>query len=418
MIRSYGQVPRQLFRQPHPMSIQSLNAVCTRRSNNLLPSIDNLQWGCFVGSPSCQDPILKHKESFTVPVHSFLALRTGDTYTLGPFTAAILAHSYDKDSFLGRPTGILGVGLIQWGQADGIVRIKIRKDEPIKPLFQSEAHDAVMLCSTAPDYHQIWVGYRSGLIRVYPFSYDPLRSQFELTGTPAILTGHYGPIQHLTLCSEFSVAVSAGRDGSVIIWDLYLRHFIRQFIPGKPSPKNLKPDLFSLVNHRRLSGQSSCNDDFRKRKDEHLPVAQLAISRNSADIACVVHSSVDTSQLELRSINGVLIATTTTSPVITSLCFSSAPEGVSINVVAGGLANGVIRYQLVELHLPNRRDIRLYSCIGVPKVVEHVDTDSHPGHPDGFDLADCESGIQQPFPAFTGCPQRRFRSCMGKSTQS
>ena len=77
-------------------------------------------------------------------------------------------------------------------------------------------------------------------------------------------------------------------------------------------------------------------------------MAQLAISRNSADIACVVHSSVDTSQLELRSVNGALIATTTTSPVITSLCFSSAPEGVSINVVAGGLANGVIRYNPVD----------------------------------------------------------------------
>ena len=232
MIRSYGQVPRQLFRQPHPMAIQPLNAKSIRKSRSLLPTVDHLKWGCYVGSPSCQDPVLKHKESFAIPVHSFLPLRTGDTYALGPFTSAILAHSYDKDSFLGRPTGILGVALISWGQSDGIVRIKIRKDEPVKPLFQSEVHDSVILCSTAPDYNRIWVAYRSGIVRVYPFLFDPLRPHFELTGPPTVLSGHVGPLQQLVLCSSFSLAVSSGSDGSIILWDLHRLTFIRQFTPG------------------------------------------------------------------------------------------------------------------------------------------------------------------------------------------
>ncbi|XP_057369283.1 lysosomal-trafficking regulator-like [Daphnia carinata] len=315
MIRSYGQVPRQLFRQPHPMSIQPLNAKSIRRSRNLLPSVDHLQWGCYVGSPSCQDPVLKHKESFAIPVHSFLPLRTGDTYSLGPFTTAILSHSYDKDSFLGRPTGILGVALISWGQSDGIVRIKIRKDEPVKPLFQSEAHDSVILCSTLPDYNKIWVVYRSGIMRVYPFLFDPLKPHFELTGPPTILSGHVGPLQQLVLCSAFSLAVSSGSDGSIILWDLHSLKFIRQLTPG-------------------LS-----ND----RKDVILPVSQLAVSRNTADIACAVNLDDQQSRLELRSVNGHLIGMTTTNPLITSLCFSSAPEGISINVVAAGLSNGRIR---------------------------------------------------------------------------
>lgn len=232
MIRSYGQVPRQLFRQPHPMSIQPLNAKTIRRSRSLLPSVNHLQWGCYVGSPSCQDPILKHKESFVIPVHSFLPLRTGDTYAMGPFTSAILAHSYDKDSFLGRPTGILGVALISWGQLDGIVRIKVRKDEPVKPLFQSEVHDSVVLCSTAPDYNRIWVAYRSGIVRVYPFFFDPLRPYFELTGPPVVLSGHVGPLQQLVMCPAFSLAVSSGSDGSIILWDLHRLTFIRQLTPG------------------------------------------------------------------------------------------------------------------------------------------------------------------------------------------
>jgi len=333
MIRSYGQVPRQLFRQPHPMSVQPLlNAKSVHRSAGLLPSVDHLKWGCYLGSPACQDPVLKHRESFAVPVQSFLPLRTGDTYALGPFTAAIVSHSYDKDSFLGRPTGILGVGLVLWGQSDGIVRIKIRKDEPVKPLFQSEAYDSVILCATAPDYNQIWVAYKSGLIRVFPFLFDSIRSHFELTGPPAVLVGHVGPLTQLNLCPGFSLAVSAGSDGTCILWDLYRLTFIRQIIPG-----------------RSVAEQQSC-----KRPDESCggtpgpAVAQLAISRNTADIACAVHlTEGEQSRLELRSVNGTLIGITTTRPIITSLCFSTAPEGISINVLAAGLSNGFIRYKFI-----------------------------------------------------------------------
>lgn len=234
MIRSYGQVPRQLFRQPHPMSVQPLGAKSVpRRGTRLLSSVEHLQWGCYVGSPACQDPVLKYKECFTVPVQSFLPLRTGDTYALGPFTSAIVSHSYDKDSFLGRPTGILGVALVLWGQSDGIVRLKTRKDEPVKPLLLSQTHDdSVVHCATSPEYERIWVAYRSGLIHVHSFLFDPLRAHFELTDAPTVLVGHTGPVRQLVLCSAFSLAVSAGSDGICILWDLHRLNFIRQFSPG------------------------------------------------------------------------------------------------------------------------------------------------------------------------------------------
>ena len=313
MIRSYGQVPRQLFRHPHPMPMQPLNPKIQRKSQQPFRSVEGLQWGCYVGSPACQDPVIKHSETFAVPIHSFVPLRTGDTYALGPWSVAIVAHSYDKDSFLGKPTGIVGVGLVLWGQADGIVRIKIRKDQPIRPLFQAEADDSIVHCCTAPDYQRIWVAYLSGLIRVYPFKFDPVRSNFELTAPPTVLVGHRGPAQHIQLCTAFNSAVTAGRDGSVIIWDLHRLSFIRQFTPEQ-------------------------EDSSKKR-----PVTQLAVSRTIGDLACVTEPRTDLSRLELRSINGTLIASTNCSPLITSLCFSSAPEGVSINCLAAGLADGTIR---------------------------------------------------------------------------
>lgn len=90
-------------------------------------------------------------------------------------------------------------------------------------------------------------------------------------------------------------------------------------------------------------------DCLREGKENATPVMQLAVSRNTADIACAVHLTGEKSLLELRSVNGALIGSVTTSPLITSLCFSSAPEGVSVNVVAAGLSNGHIRFEKIPV---------------------------------------------------------------------
>lgn len=50
------------------------------------------------------------------------------------------------------------------------------------------------------------------------------------------------------------------------------------------------------------------------------------------------------SQLSLHTINGRLVGTVESVVQIYSLAISSAAEGISINCVAAGLQNGVIRY--------------------------------------------------------------------------
>ena len=200
-----------------------------------------------------------------------------------------------------------------WGQADGIVRIKIRKDQAVRPLFQCEANDSVVLCATAPDHNRVWVALSSGLIRVFAFRFDPLRSHFQLTAPPSVLVGHQGAVHQIVLCTAFGVAVSGGCDGRCIVWDLHRTTFVRQFVAGQQE-KN-------VVQH---------------------PVAQLAVSRTLADVACALQLA-EGSRLELRTINGALVGAVHTAQSITSLCFSSAPEGQSINCVAAGLANGTVR---------------------------------------------------------------------------
>ena len=47
--------------------------------------------------------------------------------------------------------------------------------------------------------------------------------------------------------------------------------------------------------------------------------------------------------LHLWTINGRLVKKLRSSVQILSLCYTSAPEGVYINVIIGGLANGHIK---------------------------------------------------------------------------
>ncbi|CAB0001658.1 unnamed protein product, partial [Nesidiocoris tenuis] len=69
----------------------------------------------------------------------------------------------------------------------------------------------------------------------------------------------------------------------------------------------------------------------------------VSISDTLGDIATVGQDPGGGSNLRLHSINGLLVGSVTTREQITALCFSSAPEGVSVNVVACGMCDGHIR---------------------------------------------------------------------------
>lgn len=62
------------------------------------------------------------------------------------------------------------------------------------------------------------------------------------------------------------------------------------------------------------------------------------------DIATVCDAK-DYSILRLHTVNATLVGTVKVAAEerISAVCFSTAPEGVSVNVVATGLENGVIK---------------------------------------------------------------------------
>ena len=62
--------------------------------------------------------------------------------------------------------------------------------------------------------------------------------------------------------------------------------------------------------------------------------------------------------LKLWTVNGRFVKKKSLDVQILSLCYTSAPEGVYINVIIGGMANGTIRFDCTS-HL-----VYLIFCVG------------------------------------------------------
>ena len=85
-------------------------------------------------------------------------------------------------------------------------------------------------------------------------------------------------------------------------------------------------------------------------------VGLVSISETLGDIAVVYQmpNVILRTDPEIRSIlkvytiNARLVGSVSSRDKITALCYSNAVEGVSVNVIATGLENGIIRYKFRE----------------------------------------------------------------------
>lgn len=85
--------------------------------------------------------------------------------------------------------------------------------------------------------------------------------------------------------------------------------------------------------------------------DQGYPIHQLCVSETLGDVAINYEipeseeNSVLSNQSELRvyTVNARAVGSVLSRRRITALCYSNAPEGVSVNVIATGLDNGMIR---------------------------------------------------------------------------
>uniref|UniRef100_A0A673TJZ8 Lysosomal-trafficking regulator n=1 Tax=Suricata suricatta TaxID=37032 RepID=A0A673TJZ8_SURSU len=330
MIKTYGQTPRQLFQSAHasrpgsklniegelPAAVGLLVQFAFRDTREQVkeatyPSplswIKGLKWGEYVGSPSAPVPVVCFSQPHGERFGSLQALPTRAVCGLSQNFCLLMTYSKEQGVRSMNSTDIQWSAILSWGYADNILRLKSKQSEPPINFIQSSQQYQVTSCAWVPDSCQLFTGSRCGVITAYAnrvTSSTPSEIEME---SQIHLYGHTEEITSLFVCKPYSIMISVSRDGTCIIWDLNRLCYVQ-----------------SLAGHKS-------------------PVTAVSASETTGDIATVCDSAGGGSDLRLWTVNGDLVGHVHCREIICSVAFSNQPEGVSINVIAGGLENGIVR---------------------------------------------------------------------------
>ncbi|NXM69177.1 LYST regulator, partial [Serilophus lunatus] len=330
MIKTYGQTPRQLFHTAHvsrpgsrlimegelPAAMGLLVHLAFRETTehtkeiiypSPLPWIKGLKWGEYVGSPSAPDPVVCFSQPHGERFGSLQALPTKAICGLSSKFCLLMIYSKEQGVRSMHSTDIQWSAILSWGYADNILRLKSKQSEPPVNFIQSSQLHQVTSCAWVPDSCQLFTGSKSGVITAYMNRFTSnTPSEIEME-SQVHLYGHTAEITSLFVCKPYSIMISVSRDGTCIIWDLNRLCYVQ-----------------SLAGHKS-------------------PVTAVSASETTGDIATVCDSVGGGSDLRLWTVNGDLVGHVHCRESICSVAFSNQPEGVSVNVIAGGLENGVVR---------------------------------------------------------------------------
>ncbi|OTF73990.1 BEACH domain containing protein, partial [Euroglyphus maynei] len=313
MIKTYGQMPSQLFQMPHP-AIQTEVALPIE-SNNVIAmnEVIGLKWGDYVGSPIYQTPVVCFHKRFSFRIDRLVALPTNDLLLLPPNSSPLVAYNAARNQFI-NTSYIIFYALCSWSPQHNAIWFRNQQD---KRLFYAENSllDEICVCQSIPDYEWILVGYRSGTVIAFELKFDKQYDlhAIQLKDRPSLFIGHESAITSITINRNFNVALSTDSNGRCIVWDMNKQQYLRTILD---------------TNH-------------------NVTVAMSTISNTLGDMAVVTYGKKElTSQLYVFTLNGQPVAdihTNRSEPHITSICYSSCPEGISVNVIATGLSDGSIK---------------------------------------------------------------------------
>ncbi|XP_023556628.1 lysosomal-trafficking regulator [Octodon degus] len=330
MIKTYGQTPRQLFHTAHasrpggklniegelPAAVGLLVQFAFRETREQVkeityPSplswIKGLKWGEYVGSPSAPVPVVCFSQPHGERFGSLQALPTRAICGLSRNFCLLMTYSKEQGVRSMNSTDIQWSAILSWGYADNILRLKSKQSEPPVNFIQSSQQHQVTSCAWVPDSCQLFTGSKCGVITAYTNRFTSgTPSEIEME-TQVHLYGHTEEITSLFVCKPYSIMISVSRDGTCILWDLNRLCYVQ-----------------SLAGHKS-------------------PVTAVSASETSGDIATVCDSAGGGSDLRLWTVNGDLVGHVHCREIICSVTFSNQPEGVSVNVIAGGLENGIVR---------------------------------------------------------------------------
>lgn len=363
MIRTYGQMPKQIFTALHKKSHQMANDDQTISTaieyRPVLKTVKGLRWGTFTGSPHLPKP--KKLHSFACNSKQLISLYDSNIYYGLPQRFQLMKSTNQKFH-----------DLVIWSESDGIVRVKNLKDLNEKPrkLFHISNSDPVTACGSHVKHSNLWFGHESGIISVFTRSdeimtligkkknlktfnetfesiigikddeqHDDEETVKSHWNYPIRLVKHKSALIDIKICAEFDVVVSISVDGRTTIWDARKIEYIRTIEPScntlqsHLSIVDISPTLGDILTIFTPKGDS----ELSAIDDENLEVT------DGDDFINVSMAIRGKSQLRLHTINAKYINHTFTQGFATAACFSYIKEGTGVNVIAVGFDDGKIR---------------------------------------------------------------------------
>ncbi|VDK45537.1 unnamed protein product [Anisakis simplex] len=326
MVRTYGQMPIQLFHSPHlPHLTAKSSQYFKTKSPNVLSSVNGIRWGEFVGSPESESgtPIVVLKQRGTREMghisHLFVT-PDGSCYAYPDKTLFLPQY---KVGF--RSRDLVCSALLSWRFTDTVMRFRTLGASPSfwVNLIDLQTFSISAIAYSASD-QLLFIGLSSAIIQVYRISFNAKgleECKFETT-----LYGHESEVCTISVCSEYAIMVSGCVDGKVCVWDVNRLSFVR-----------------TLVGSASESAKITC------------------ISPVTADIAVVFQSGYG-SRVCLYTVNGERVGCLETDITVTALGMTSLAEGTAVNCLALGMQNGIVR--LLDMWTLNPvRDIFNYNFL-------------------------------------------------------
>ncbi|CAD5228314.1 unnamed protein product [Bursaphelenchus okinawaensis] len=336
MVRTYGQMPVQLFISPHLPHLETGKCIATPNvENQLLPSVRGIRWGDFVGSPDTDDKLafapqcIFKLEAYERIDHLTTIHQEGHLicYGMPEDTAMVAKYKSDKTDALRRNFELSMTAVLSWRFSDRILRIKPVQVEDSVWVNLLDLHlFQVSQLVYSPSNDLMYIGFTNGLIKVYNLVFDTNTKMFNCT-QKGELHAHKVAISSLSISETFHILLSTSQDSTLIVWDTNRLEFIRTL---DPHPRSVPVQETATL---------SC------------------ISQINADMAVVFDSKLG-SRVNLYTVNGDLIGTHQDEMKVTSMTMTNLDEGLGVNCLALGLQTGVIRL----LEMWTLSTIRLISC--------------------------------------------------------
>lgn len=393
MVRTYGQMPRQLFVQPHSPALVPLKNGVPDQMSHISSHVKGLRWGVFTGSPQLSEPVLvqqypSNEETSFKRIFSFP--RTNVCYAL-PEGCNVMQGS-EPDT----------MNVVMWNAPDGIVRTRPLNEELITtlqalPLLAVTPDDPITCCGSDPNSDQLWFGHRSGRVMVHQWisviatqqKFNKSRfiqhsSAFNLSSynsafrrfvkdhsdstqsissfaaskwkEPVVLIHHTDQVSAIAISDEFKIAVTVGRDGNAAIWDTNTLEYVRSL--GRPSicPTapvvlvTISPTLGDIVTVHSLEDARSSeipiasDDCLEATEDEEHILEDNALDEELDDFVTVpLNLGKSKCVMRLHTVNAKYVCHLVDSDAIRCVGYSAVKEGTGVNVIATGYAGGIVR---------------------------------------------------------------------------